>query len=165
MTVQSVLLQVVPVGREHKQLAPGVQPFVSNHAVTGDGTGGRAEIRWVFNIDNDVTFQPYVTITHCAFHTSTAALTGSAVLMAQGPQWEQAAVTDKIIVVLQSFQTLDALIFHGVSNDVVSIGRALRGVDAGLRMQFDNVDTTVYNGAVSGFITDFPYIPGDSWRY
>ncbi len=153
-------------GRIYRQLPTGVQPFFARNTVTGNSSGGRAGIRFDFNIDQDNTFAPYVSLTHASFETSTAALTGNMGVELAGGDWERSAggLGEYLLYVVPAYQTLDSLIFAGAINTSVHAGRGRASTSASIRMQFDNVNNCVYIGHIAGFISDFPYLPGDNIR-
>lgn len=163
MTV-TVTSRPVQDGRIYRGIPKGIKPWSWQGKATGDAGGGQINLQCAFNLDSLVSYQPYVSF--CSFNFNTAialAISDVGVFASQG-HWERAVLDAVFLEEVNIRVTAAATSLTGAHHDTIYLGRSQKGTQALITARVINVDTMVFNGTMSGFVSDRPFMAQDYWR-
>lgn len=151
-------------GRIYEGIPKGIKPWSWQGKATGDGTGGQINLQCAFNLDSLISYQPYVSFCSFNFNTAGALAVSDVGVFATVAQWERATLDAVFIEEVNIRVTAVTTSLTGAHHDSIYLGRSLKGTQALVTCRLINVDTMVFNGTMSGFISDRPFMAMDYWR-
>lgn len=166
MSVTGVAQAILQAERVYPELPLGIFPWVAVGTVTGDGTGGTANVDISMHPGSASTFTLYVALAKSAVKTSVAANTGRiTVRIAAVTDWEwdyrNAGVLDTLNPQVTTAATVEKEDEH---QHLQYLGRTNPGLPGGINIATINVDTMIMGIRLVGFYSDRPFIPHNDWR-
>lgn len=157
-------VRVVRAPRLYQGLPPGIQPFSVQGTVTGGAGAGDIIINFLFNPESDNTFLPYVAICYASWRGTVADPVLPPMLRAENAHWEKSSEATWGIVGMPLFINTESTEWISSINETYYLGRLQPSTTGQVQFKGDEINTTVYNAALSGFIADRPFMVDSTWK-
>lgn len=145
-------------------LPVGMQPFYAQGTVTGDGTGGNVDIQFLFNPNQDNTYVPYVSLCFASWRGTVVDPVTPPMLRLNLGEWDKSVDSVLGIRAMQQFVDTETTEFISGLHHTYYLGRIQPGQFGTLEFRSDQVDTCIYNAAISGFIAEYPFVADETWK-
>lgn len=149
--------------RVFPQLPKGVTPFVGGGTVLGDSSGTNLTVDFQFNPDSLDNWQPYVAIDTISVQATVANPLNGRVFV-DASSWEDVPTNvTRYLATLVPLLT-SATTFGAIDTQVHYLGRILKSSTGSIPMRFVNVDTSLLDISITGWLATFPFQPPTTLR-